>query len=411
MCAKARVVDKEAAAVVAVVTKSSAIKSTLRKLFLCKLVLLGTMLSSSVFVFATILPEERVDLLYHRYDGGGLEVDGTSVLVRKNFADKVSVSANHFIDNVSSASIDVVTQASAFEDKRTEKSFSVDYLYDRALMSAGYIQSDESDYLSKTFHFDVSQDFFGDLTTFSMGYTRGNNTIKSNSEETFEEESLHQEYRVGVSQILTRNLIVAATYERMVDDGYLSNPYRSFRYASTANAAQGIYSWQFERFPQARSSDTVALRGRFHLPNYRAAIYGSYRNYSDGWDVKSNTFELGYNHTLPGGWLFDVHARHYKQSAANFYSDLFTRADELTYMTRDKQLSDMQSVTFGAGVSYEMPFKDTFIDKLTFNLMWDHIKFDFNNFHDASVKNVAAGTEPTYSYDADVLRVLLTVWY
>lgn len=391
---------------VAVVTKSSAIKSILHKLLL-----LSTLLGNSVFVFATILPEERVDLLYHRYDGGGLKVDGTSVLVRKNFVDKVSVSANHFIDNVSSASIDVVTQASAFEDKRTETSFNVDYLFDRTLMSAGYIHSDESDYLSKTFHADVSQDFFGDLTTFSMGYTRGNNTIKSNSDETFEEESLHQEYRVGLTQILTRNLIVALTQEMMVDDGYLSNPYRSFRYASATDAAQRRYSWQFERFPEARTSYTTALRGRYHLPNYRAVVYGSYRYYTDGWDLKSNTFEIGYTHTLPSGWLFDIHARHYKQSAVNFYSDLFARADQFAYMTRDKQLSDMQSVTFGAGLTYELPFKDKFLDKLTFNLMWDHIKFDFNNFHDASVKGVVPGTEPTYSYDADVLRALLTVWY
>lgn len=394
---------------VAAVTKTSRAHSLLNKFGTW--LLLGGLLGGSAFVLAAVLPEERVDVLYHRYDGGGLKVDGTSVLVRKNFADKVSVSANHFIDNVSSASIDVITQASKFEDKRTEKSFNVDYLYDRTLMSAGYIQSDESDYLSKTFHVDVSQDFFGDLTTFSMGYTRGNNTIKRNRDKTFEEESLHQEYRVGLSQILTRNLIASITQELMVDDGYLSNPYRSFRYASATDIAQGRYFWQLERFPDARTSHTTGLHARYHLPNYRAAVYGNYRYYTDGWDLKSNTFELGYTHTLPSGWMFDVHARHYKQSAANFYSDLFTRADQFTYMTRDKQLSDMQSISFGAGVTYEMPFKDTFIDKLTFNLMWDHIKFDFNNFHDASVKNVAPGTEPEYSYDADVLRMLLTVWY
>lgn len=380
-------------------------KSILRKLR--TLLLLGC----SALSFAAVLPEERIDMLYHRYDGGGLKVDGTSVLVRKNIADKVSVSGNYFIDNVSSASIDVVTQASKFSDKRTEKSLSVDYLFDRTLLSSGYIHSSESDYISKTFHADVSQDFFGDLTTFSMGYTRGNNTIKSNSVASFEETSLHQEYRVGLSQILTRDLIVSATEEIMVDDGYLSNPYRSFRYASAVEVQQDIYHWQTEVFPQARTSYTTGLHARYHLPNYRAAVYGNYRYYEDGWDLKSNTFELGYNHTLPGGWLFDVHTRFYKQSAVNFYSDLFTRADEFKYMTRDKQLSDMQSVAFGAGVTYEMPFKDKYLDKLTFNLFWDRIKFDFSDFRDARVKNVAPGTEPQYSYDADVLRLLLTVWY
>ena len=81
--------------------------------------------------FAAVLPEERVDVLYHRYDGGGLEVDGPSVLVRKNIADKFSVNANYYVDNVSSASIDVVTQASHFEDNRTEKSVGASYLYEK----------------------------------------------------------------------------------------------------------------------------------------------------------------------------------------------------------------------------------------------------------------------------------------
>lgn len=380
-------------------------KSLFRKL--CTLLLLG----NSVFAFAAILPEERVDTLYHRYDGGGLKVDGTSVLVRKNIADKVSISGNYFIDNVSSASIDVITQASKFTDKRTEKSFNIDYLFDRTLMSAGVIHSSESDYLSKTFHLDFSQDFFGDLSTFSMGYTRGNNTIKSNSVASFEETSVHQEYRFGLSQIVTRDLIVSATEEIMVDDGYLSNPYRSFRYASAAEVLQHVYHWQVEVFPNARTSYTTALHARYHLPNYRAALYSDYRFYSDGWDVKSNTLELGYNHTLPSGWLFDVHARYYKQSAANFYSDLFTRANEFKYMTRDKQLSDMHSIAFGAGVTYELPFKDTFVDKLTFNLFWDHVKFDFSDFRDAREKGVAPGSESEYSYDANILRFLFTAWF
>ncbi|HEY3698060.1 MAG TPA: DUF3570 domain-containing protein [Spongiibacteraceae bacterium] len=378
-------------------------KSAFRKYFALLL------LCNSAALFAAVLPEERVDALYHRYDGGGLKVDGTSVLVRKNIADKVSISGNYFVDNVSSASIDVVTQASKFTDKRTEKSLNVDYLFDRTLLSGGYINSTESDYLSKTFHFDMSQDFFGDLTTFSMGYTRGNNTIKDNNDASIHETSVHQEYRTGLSQILTRNLIVSGTEEIMVDDGYLSNPYRSYRFLDPS-VARG-YSYEREVFPKARTSSTTALHARYHLPNYRAAIYGDYRYYTDGWDIKSNTIEVGYDHTLPAGWLFDVHVRYYKQSAANFYSDLFARRNEDRYMTRDKQLSDMHSITYGAGITYDLPYKSAYIDKLTFNLFWDHVQFYFDDFRNVQVQGMAPGTEPEYSYDADILRFLFTVWF
>jgi hypothetical protein len=55
---------------------------------------------------AAVLPDDRADVLYHRYDGGGVTVDGPSLLVRKKVADNYSVSANYYFDMVSSASID-----------------------------------------------------------------------------------------------------------------------------------------------------------------------------------------------------------------------------------------------------------------------------------------------------------------
>lgn len=365
------------------------------------------LLGSAPLLFAAILPEERSDVMYHRYDGGGLTVDGPSVLVRKNIADKYSVSGNYYVDNVSSASIDVVTQASPFTDKRTEESVSLDYLFDRTMMTVGYIHSSESDYLSKTFHADISQDFFGDLTTLSMGYTRGNDTITSNSDATFKDTALHQELRVGLSQILTRDLIVSVSEEIIADEGYLSNPYRSFRYLNDT----GSYSWQKEVFPQARTSYTTTFNGKYHLPDARAAVYGSYRYYRDGWDIKSNTLEVGYERALAQGWTFDVHARYYKQSEANFYSDLFNTPNEFKYMTRDKQLSAFHSVAAGLGVSYELPYKNSWIDRSSLNLYWDHLKFNYEDFRDARVKGVAPGTEPLYSFDADVIRFFVSVWY
>ncbi|MCG7900178.1 MAG: hypothetical protein JAY85_17180, partial [Candidatus Thiodiazotropha weberae] len=42
-------------------------------------------------LFATVLPEDRADIMYHRYDGGGVEVDGPSILVRKSVMDTVSL--------------------------------------------------------------------------------------------------------------------------------------------------------------------------------------------------------------------------------------------------------------------------------------------------------------------------------
>jgi hypothetical protein len=60
-------------------------KATLARLGIVVLLCAGTAAQAGV------LPEDRADILYHRYDGGGVTIDGPSVLVRKKFADKVSV--------------------------------------------------------------------------------------------------------------------------------------------------------------------------------------------------------------------------------------------------------------------------------------------------------------------------------
>ena len=97
-----------------------------------------------------MLPEDRADVLYHRYQGGGITIDGPSVLVRKKIGEKFSVAANYYIDMVSSASIDVKLSASKYKEERKQKSISFDYLRGKSTYSAGVIDSKESDYIADT---------------------------------------------------------------------------------------------------------------------------------------------------------------------------------------------------------------------------------------------------------------------
>ncbi|NNC55435.1 MAG: DUF3570 domain-containing protein [Pseudomonadales bacterium] len=132
-----------------------------------------------VTVLSAVLPEERSDVMYHRYQGGGMEIDGPSVLVRKNFADKVSVSANYYVDNVSSASIDVITikGASTYKEKRTEKSGDITYIEDDTVFNFGITDSKENDYDARSYRFDLSHTFFGDMTTVNAGFSIGDDDI------------------------------------------------------------------------------------------------------------------------------------------------------------------------------------------------------------------------------------------
>jgi hypothetical protein len=61
---------------------------------------------------AGVLPEDSVDVMYHRYQGGGITVQGPSILVQKRIGDHFAVNANYYQDYISSASIDVLLSAS-----------------------------------------------------------------------------------------------------------------------------------------------------------------------------------------------------------------------------------------------------------------------------------------------------------
>ena len=356
---------------------------------------------------AAVLPEERADVLYHSYDGGGAEIDGPSFLIRKNVGESVSVGYNYYLDNVTSASIDVLVSASEYTEERTEQSFSIDYLRQKTTMSASYTNSDESDYEAKTLNLGISQDMFGDLTTVTMSFAFGDNTIGQNGNDDFEEEAEVRSYRLGISQILTTKLVMAMTVETITDEGYLNNPYRSVRYVDDSVPAG--YSFQQEVYPRTRTSNAIAVRGNYFLER-RAALHGGVRIFKDSWDIEATTYELGY--TMPYGesWILEATFRFHDQEEAEFYSDLFPFQDAQNFLARDKELSTFTSTTLGAGVSYEFGRGWNAIDRGALSLQVDWIDFDYDNFRDLTA-DAPVGEEPLYSFDATVIRFFASLWF
>ncbi len=80
-------------------------------------------------VLGGVLPEDEADVMWHNYNGGGISVDGPSVLVRKKVGDSLSFTANYYEDMISSASIDVKLSASPYKETRKQWSGGVDYLH------------------------------------------------------------------------------------------------------------------------------------------------------------------------------------------------------------------------------------------------------------------------------------------
>lgn len=358
---------------------------------------------------AGVLPDDRADVLFHSYEGGGITVHGPSVLIQKKFAKQFSASANYYVDKISSASVDVVTTASPYKEERKQYSLGLDYLHDGWLMNLGVITSRENDYSADTFNFGISQDFFGDLTTVSLGYSLGDDQVGRRNDPTFAAALRRQNYRLGLSQILTKNLLLGLSFETITDEGFLNNPYRSVRYVDDASPRG--YSFEPEVYPRTRTSDAGALRLRYYLP-YRAAIHGEYRAYTDSWNIRANAMELGYTHPLKGGWTIDAQLRLYSQDRADFFADLFPRADFQNFMARDKELSTFTSRTLRLGLSYDILKGGwRFVDKGSLNFTYDRITYDYSDFRDLRVTGVVAGQEPLFGYDADVIQMFVSFWF
>ena len=358
---------------------------------------------------AAVLPEDQAEILYHSYEGDGLEVVGPSVLVRKSYKDKASVWVNYYVDMITSASIDVVTSASEYNEERTEKSIGIDYLHGKTSMGFSYTNSEESDYSANSVRFGISQDFFGDLTTLGISYARGQDTVRRNGDEIFEEETKRQVYRVDLTQVLTKNMIFNLNYEGVTDEGFLNNPYRQVRFVDPT-AARG-FSFEAELYPRTRTSSATAGRVLYYLP-YRAAVKGEARYFTDTWGISAWNAELAYVHPLPRGWTLDLKYRYYTQTAADFYSDLFPRRNAQNFLARDKELASFETHTIGAGVSYafETPFLPL-VKKGEASLFVDYIGFNYRDFRDARVDDVAAGSEPLFSFNSTVIRAFVSFWF
>jgi hypothetical protein len=362
-----------------------------------------------VMAVAGVLPEDRADLMYHYYDGGGVTIDGPSLLVRKKFAEKYAVNASYYVDMVSSASIDVITTASPYDEERTQYGVGFDYLRGKVTYSASFSNSSENDYEADTATLAISQDMFGDLTTVSLFFTRGWDDVTRRGDLTFADEIDRRIYGVDVSQVATKDLVLGFSFETITEEGFLNNPYRQVRFLDP-DAALG-YSFEAERYPRTRTGNAFSARARWFLP-YRAAFQADYRFYTDTWDILSHTAELAYTHPLDEEWTFDVHYRFYTQSEAEFFADLFPREDFQNFLARDKELDSMQSHTLGFGVAYEFkPGWADFLGRASINLKYDRIRFDYDSFRDLRVTGVAPGTEPNYSFDADVIRLLFSGWF
>ncbi len=363
---------------------------------------------------AGVLPEDRADILYHVYQGDDITVQGPALLVRKKFGESVGVNVTFDHDAVTGASIDSrATGASSLKEKRDQYSIGSSYLRGKTTYNVSFMNSKETDYLSDNLSFSISEDMFGDLTTVTLGFTRGWDDVSKNTNEVQGVVSLipmgsvdRRNYRLGLSQILTKKFIATLNYESGALEGYLQNPYRVIRYCEppaepvtcTSNNAE-------EKYPRTRTSNAVSLDGRYYLP-WRASAKLGYRHFSDSWGITGQTYELGYLHSLGQRWTLEGSYRYYTQNRADFYSDLLPFAGALTFFARDKSLATFDDSALRIGLGWKLLINGRHYG--TFSGFYERIQYNYKDFRDATVAASTPRAQPLFSFGANVIMLQYT---
>lgn len=389
MCAKAPVAPRACKGVAVAVTNARTRANRWNWIRHVAALLSGVLAASGAR--AADLPEDSAEALYHSYNGGGVNATGPALLVRKQLMDKVSLTASYYLDSVSNASIDVVTTASPYSESRTEYALGAEYVYRDSKISLTTSTSREADYTANRVGLDITQETFGGMTSVSLGFTRGNDTIGKHASPEFADVAAHWQYRLGVTQILSPKWVMSANTEVLADDGFLGSPYRVARVFGATVA---------ERTPRTRSARAVKFRVIGDLGS-RDAVHADYRYFWDNWDVKAHTAEVGYSRYFGDKWLADTSLRFYRQDHALFYSD--NAMEETTYISRNRQLSTFSSVGLGAKVAYNLrtvPGKYA----LKLNGAYEYTSFKFSDFTDLR-------TGEAYATQANLLQVYLTATF
>jgi hypothetical protein len=260
-----------------------------------------------------------------------------------------NVSMAYLVDAVSSASVDVVSQASPreFHDTRHQVSLGLSHAIDTFTARGGYSFSTENDYLSHTIDLNVTDDLDDKNTQIGVGYGVSLNTVGRSGDENFARSMTNHHLAISWTQTVSPKLATQVTYELGYASGYQASPYRFVPIRMAPDAAPEF--WVPETDPDERWRHALVLGANRALAG-GSSIQGDYRIYHDTWGITSHTFGVRYFVQLGKRIELRLRERFYTQNAATFYQSFY--ATPMQYITFDRELSPLWSETFGGKLIY-----------------------------------------------------------
>jgi hypothetical protein len=330
------------------------------QLRLCSGALLFSLAAAAVAAGAepTVLPATRAGIYQ--------DSDHTTILTASAGAtgtidDRYRVGARYLVDVVSSASVDVVSQATGtFHDVRHDISASGGYDDRSRSLIAGYSFSTENDWTSHNVSLAGSHALLEQNLTLSGSLAFQTNAITRANSIGFEESLKSYLANLAASYTLSERDLVQVALASALHEGFQSSPYR---YRTIDDVSE-------ERFRQA-----LVLR-HHHYFTGEWALRNHARFYADTYGVESLTVgsEAAWERT-PFEWSLAL--RGYGQTGARFYREQYTQAER--YMSFDKELSPFVDVFLGPTFAYQRaalgPFSSFRVDARVSGFYFHFLEF------------------------------------
>ena len=303
---------------------------------------------------------------------------------------KTNVSLGYTADVVSSASVDIVSQASptTIHDTRHQLATGGSRDLGPLTLRGGYSYSRENDYQSHTFSLGAAKELFDKNTKLALGYNLSLDRVSRARDMNFERSLDVHGGSLSWTQTVSPRLATQVTYELAYASGFQASPYRYVPVRVSLDAAPDF--WVPETDPETRFRHALVLAAN-RAVGKTSAVQGDYRIYHDTWGITSHTLGARYFVELSRKLELRVRQRFYTQTAASFYQSLYTMPAR--YITFDRELSPLWSETIGAKLAYR------FSDSVEGELKLDAFYYSYADFAPLASRtgaNVGAGIALTY---------------
>jgi len=189
--------------------------------------------------------------------------------------------------------------------------------------------------LGINFEYDQSRPVFGipDPLTVMNGLLKGPNDSKT-----------VVSIVAGVTQVLSRNLLVQANYSYGSSKGYQTDPYKVISVVDAVNGDPLRYL--YESRPRSRTRQSGYAAVKYAVGSWVSDV--SFRYYDDNWGIKSITGEFSEHIPIGRRAYIEPSVRYYHQSDADFFS-YFLLSDEVLpqFASADSRLDKFNAITVG----------------------------------------------------------------